>query len=72
MTRDLSQQISAAFEALNWNHRVDVLGSDHRVTLQVSQVSGTDLLSLFGVLAPNGVPIPDVTVTLSSAGLVVN
>lgn len=71
MTRAVASQLSIAFEALSWNHVIDIEGNDHRITLGVNKMTGNDVLSLFGILAPNGVPVPGVTVELSAAGLVI-
>lgn len=70
MTRDIASQISTEFEQLGWNHQWNVVAGAHSLTLQVSEMIGDDVLKLFSVLAPNGVPIPGVTVSLNPSGLV--
>jgi hypothetical protein len=71
LNRETADQVSSAFEGFGWNYIDELTGSDHSVRLAVSELTGDQVLALFGALCPNGVPIPGITVSLSSNGLVV-
>lgn len=71
MTRDTANQLSTSFEGLGWNHTVSLVGADRVLSLEVSEMNGDQLLLLFGVLAPGGVPLPGIAVSLSGTGLAI-
>lgn len=72
MTRDIFNQLSTAFESLGWNHTGDFTAGEIVIRLGISELTGDGVMELFNVLAPKGVPVPGIVVSLAGSGLLVS
>ena len=73
MTRDTAEAISQKLEASGYAHTRIIRAGGHRIELEQSRFDGRDLLALMAMLVPDGIPVPDMSVSWeTSRGLVIS
>lgn len=67
MTRAVADTISAALQAVGYDHTRFITGDEHRIVLQKDVFEGPDLLTMIGILVPGGTPLEGVAVRWSGS-----